>query len=51
MGYEERRLVSKIAYFEDMLLRRKNEYEIETLRNELTKMRKNLSRLRFESQR
>lgn len=51
MECEEKRLLSKIAYFEDMLLRSKNTYEIESIRNELSKMRKKLSKIRFESQR
>lgn len=38
MSIAERRLSNKIRMFEDMLLRSKNNYEIETLRNELAKM-------------
>ncbi len=47
MSIAERRLSSKIRMFEDMLLRSKNNYEIETLRNELTKMRISLQRMRY----
>lgn len=42
MSYEERRLQSKIHMFEDMLLRSKNQYEIENLQTELFKLRKQL---------
>lgn len=47
MSTAERRLSSKIRMFEDMLLRSKNSYEIETLRSELTKMRMSLQRMRY----
>lgn len=47
MSGEERHLSNKIRMFEDMLLRSKNVYEIETLRNELTKMRMSLQRMRY----
>lgn len=50
MSTEERRLSSKIRMFEDMLLRSKNNYEIETLRNELTKMRISLQRIRYSKE-
>ena len=36
---EQRHLQTKIRIFEDMMLRSKNLYEIETLRGELIKMR------------
>lgn len=45
MSKEERHLSNKICIFEDMLLRSKNNYEIETLMNELTKMRISLQKL------
>lgn len=45
MSTAERHLSSKIRIFEDMLLRSKNSYEIETLRSELTKMRMSLQRM------
>lgn len=44
MSIAERRLSNKIRMFEDMLLRSKNNYEIETLRNELAKMRMSLQK-------
>lgn len=47
MSMTERRLSNKIRMFEDMLLRSKNNYEIETLRNELTKMRISLQKMRY----
>lgn len=47
MSKEERHLSNKIRIFEDMLLRSKNIYEIETLRNELTKMRMSLQKLQY----
>lgn len=47
MSMTERHLSSKIRVFEDMLLRSKNNYEIETLRNELTKMRISLQRMQY----
>ena len=47
MSTAERRLSSKIRMFEDMLLRSKNSYEIETLRSEITKMRMSLQRMRY----
>ena len=45
---KEKHLSSKIRIFEDMLLRSKNAYEIETLRNELAKMRISLQKLQYE---
>lgn len=47
MSKTERHLCNKIHIFEDMLLRSKNGYEIETLRNELTKMRMSLRKLQY----
>lgn len=47
MSIAERRLSNKIRMFEDMLLRSKNNYEIETLRNELAKMRMSLQKMRY----
>lgn len=47
MNNEIRHLCTKIRLFEDMLLRSKNAYEIETIQKELTKMRANLQRLQF----
>lgn len=47
MSKTERHLCNQIRIFEDMLLRSKNSYEIETLRNELTKMRMSLQRLQY----
>lgn len=47
MSAAERHLSNKIRMFEDMLLRSKNIYEIETLRNELTKMRISLQKIRY----
>ena len=48
MSKTEKHLSSKIRIFEDMLLRSKNAYEIETLRNELAKMRISLQKLQYE---
>lgn len=50
MSTVERHLSNKIRMFEDMLLRSKNNYEIETLRNELTKMRISLQKMRYEKE-
>lgn len=47
MSKTERHLSNKIRMFEDMLLRSKNSYEIETLRNELAKMRMSLQKLQY----
>lgn len=47
MSKMEKHLCNKIRMFEDMLLRSKNTYEIETLRNELTKMRMSLQKLQY----
>ena len=47
MSKMERHLSNKIRMFEDMLLRSKNSYEIETLRNELAKMRMSLQKLQY----
>lgn len=47
MSREERHLCTKIRIFEDMLLRSKNNYEIENLRNELMKMRISLQKMRY----
>lgn len=44
---DTRRLKSKICYFEDMLLRSKNVYEIESLNCELRKMRMTLQKLEW----
>lgn len=46
---DERRLASKIYYFEDMLLRCKNTQKAEQISIELNKLRRNLSRLRMGS--
>lgn len=50
MSTVKRHLSNKIRMFEDMLLRSKNNYEIETLRNELTKMRISLQKMRYEKE-
>ena len=47
MSREEKHLSTKIRIFEDMLLRSKNRYEIETLRSELMKMRISLQKLQY----
>lgn len=47
MSKMERHLSNKIRIFEDMLLRSKNGYKIETLRNELAKMRMSLQKLQY----
>jgi hypothetical protein len=47
MSTAERRLNNKIRMSEDVLLRSKNSYEIETLRNKLTKMRISLQRMQY----
>lgn len=50
MSYkEERHLENQIRTFEDMLLRSKNMYEIEQIRVELTKMRLNLQKMKYQS--
>lgn len=41
---EEVKLANKIRVFEDMILRSKNLYEIETIRNETMKMRVRLQK-------
>lgn len=48
MSKTEKHLSSKIRIFEDMLLRSKNVYEMETLRSELAKMRISLQKLQYE---
>lgn len=50
MSATEKHLSSKIRIFEDMLLRSKNIYEIETLRNELTKMRILLQKIHYSKE-
>jgi len=47
MTITERDLRNKIQMFEDRILRSKNNYEIETLRNELAKMRTSLQRMHY----
>ncbi len=47
MGTEEKRLISKIYFFEDLLLRSKNYHEMEQIRSTLVKLRRYLSKLRY----
>ena len=47
MSVEERRLLSKIRYFEDMLLRSKNYQQQESISNELSVMRIQLQKLQW----
>lgn len=47
MYESEHQLKSKICYFEDMLLRSKNLYEIEQLRGMLTTLRMKLQKLHW----
>ena len=50
MSYkEERHLENQIRTFEDMLLRNNNTYEIEQIRVELTKMRLNLQKMKYQA--
>jgi hypothetical protein len=51
MNKEQKRLISKICMFEDMLLRSKNQYEIDAIYCELIKMRKKLQRMQYEANR
>lgn len=51
MYESERQLKSKIYYFEDMLLRSKNPYEIEQLRGVLSSLRIKLQKLHWENSR
>ena len=51
MTKEERHLANKIRTFEDMVLRSKSIFEIESIRNELTKMRINLQNMRYKAER
>ncbi len=46
---EIKRLESKIYLFEDLLLRSKNYYEIERIRNELMKMRIELQKMKYKN--
>lgn len=48
MCQEERRLENKIRVFEDMLLRTKNMYDVDKIYAELTKMRKQLQKMKFQ---
>ena len=47
MSVEERHLLNKIRFFEDMLLRSKNYSQKENIGKELTVMRIQLQKLRF----
>lgn len=47
MREEEKHLLSKIRYFEDMLLRSKNYQQEEQITRELSAMRIRLQKLRF----
>lgn len=51
MKEDERRLTNKIYFFEDMLLRCKDYREAEQIRYELVKMRRHLSKMRFNRMR
>ena len=51
MSAEERRLLSKIQYFVDMLLRSKDYRQQENIGKELTVMRIRLQKLRFNRMR
>lgn len=51
MYESERQLKSKIYYFEDMLLRSKNPYDIEQLKIRLASLRTNLQQLHWENSR
>ena len=50
MNDDIKRLTSKIQYFEDMLLRSKNQHEIERIRGKLSKMRIDLQKKQWEHQ-
>lgn len=45
-----RHLETKIRLFEDTMLRSRNIYEIESIRKELTIMRRKLQKMQYESQ-
>lgn len=44
-----RHLETKIRLFEDMMLRSRNNYEIESIRKELMIMRRKLQKIQYES--
>lgn len=44
-----RHLETKIMLFEDMMLRSRNNYEIESIRKELMIMRRKLQKMQYES--
>lgn len=48
MCQEVRRLENKIRVFEDMLLRTKNMYDVDKIYAELTKMRKQIQKMKFQ---
>lgn len=48
---EEHKIVCKIHYLEDKLLRSNNSYEIDELRKSLYALRRSLSRLKWTSSR
>lgn len=50
MSYkEEKHLENQIRTFENILLRSKNVYEIEQVRGELSKMRLNLQKIKYQA--
>lgn len=49
MNNDEKRLSNKIYYYEDMLLRCKDDRKAEQIRNELVKMRVSLSKMKFRN--
>lgn len=51
MQAEEKKLLSKIQYLEDTLLRSKNPRETERLNGELCKLRRSYGKIKFESMR
>lgn len=48
ISYEEKKLLSRIYYLEDKLLRCKNMYQIETLRQDLSYLRRELQKAERE---
>ena len=46
---EQKHLETKIRIFEDMMLRTKNVYEAQKIRNEINGMRRKLQKLSYES--
>lgn len=50
MEFEEFKMISKIRFLEDKLLRSRNQYEQERLQNDLMMLRKELQKLKYKNQ-